>query len=81
MQIKSKRSYSTLAPVRATTTYGYAWWLPLSEIINKGCHVILFADPAQHLYQREFELPDESFLSMAPDTLILFRNYRNVVKK
>lgn len=57
--------------------YEPLWWLPLSEMVSTDSHVTLFADPAQNLYQREFELPAELFPGMVPYPFTLFRNYRN----
>ncbi|WP_346798058.1 AAA family ATPase [Halomonas sp. Bachu 37] len=53
------------------------WWLVLQELLAEQARVTLFADPAQNLYSREYQIPSDVFTGMVPYPFTLHRNYRN----
>jgi hypothetical protein len=53
------------------------WWLVLQEMLEDDARVTLFADPAQNLYGRDYQIPSDVFSGMVPYPFTLNRNYRN----
>lgn len=53
------------------------WWLVISELLGEDAQVTLFADPAQNLFGRDYQLPVDVFQGMVPYPFTLYRNYRN----
>nr|WP_299242928.1 NERD domain-containing protein/DEAD/DEAH box helicase [uncultured Halomonas sp.] len=60
--------------------YESYWWLALNELLASEAQVTLFADPAQNLYGRDYQLPVEVFTGMVPYPFMLHRNYRNALE-
>ncbi|SFH38177.1 NERD domain-containing protein/DEAD/DEAH box helicase [Modicisalibacter xianhensis] len=53
------------------------WWLALHDFLKQDALVALFADPAQNLFGREFEIPTDAFSDMVPYYFPLTWNCRN----
>ncbi|WP_404296933.1 AAA family ATPase [Halomonas sp.] len=53
------------------------WWLVISDLLDDDAQVTLFADPAQNLFGRDYQLPVDVFPGMVPYPFTLYRNYRN----
>jgi len=53
------------------------WWMALDSVMAPEAQVILFADPSQNLYGRDFEIPSDVFSGMLPYPFQLMHNCRN----
>ena len=53
------------------------WWMALDSVMAPEAKVILFADPSQNLYGRDFEIPSDVFSGMLPYPFQLMHNCRN----
>jgi len=53
------------------------WWMALDSVLTPDAQVVLFADPSQNLYGRDFEIPSDVFEGMLPYPFQLMHNCRN----
>ncbi|HCW89748.1 MAG TPA: hypothetical protein DHU56_06800 [Marinobacter sp.] len=53
------------------------WWMALYAVLKPEARVVLFADPSQNLYGRDFEIPSDVFDGMLPYPFQLMHNCRN----
>lgn len=53
------------------------WWMALDSVLKPEAQVVLFADPSQNLYGRDFEIPSDVFTGMLPYPFQLMHNCRN----
>lgn len=53
------------------------WWMALDAVMTPEAKVVLFADPSQNLYGRDFEIPSDVFTGMLPYPFQLMHNCRN----
>lgn len=53
------------------------WWIALEPFLQPDAAVYLFADPAQNLYGRDFEIPTDIFSGMIGQPFYLPQNCRN----
>lgn len=53
------------------------WWMALHAVLKPEAQVVLFADPSQNLYGRDFEIPSDIFDGMLPYPFQLMHNCRN----
>jgi hypothetical protein len=53
------------------------WWMALDSVMAPESKIVLFADPSQNLYGRDFEIPSDVFTGMLPYPFQLMHNCRN----